>query len=125
MATLDERGHEILDSSSVAIPVKFTRPPTMSEQIKALIRGEMSRQAEDTGLETFEEADDFDIGEDYDPTSPYETNFDQETYDGSGNESSDAATEGTATTGSAETPTGIQSNGEETPKVPDGNTQPK
>lgn len=28
------------------------------------------------GQETFEEADDFDVDDDFDPTSPYEVNFD-------------------------------------------------
>ncbi len=35
------------------------RPPTIREQIQNAIRSEMSIRAQDAGLETFEEADDF------------------------------------------------------------------
>ncbi len=40
------------------------RPPTIREQIQTAIRSELSMRAQDMGLETFEEADDF---EDPDP----------------------------------------------------------
>lgn len=75
---LDERGHEILDDTPVAIPVRLTRPPTLTEQMRQVIRGELSRAAAAEGYETFEEADDFDVDDDFDPQSPWEMNFDQE-----------------------------------------------
>lgn len=77
---LDENGHEILDDTPVAIPTKFSRPPTLAEQVRQLVKGAMSAQAAEQGYETFEEADDFMVGDDYDPTSPYEMDFDQEFY---------------------------------------------
>lgn len=78
MAQLDERGHEILDPTPIALPLGLKRPPTLQETIKQLIRTEMSRKAAQEGQETFEEADDLEVGEDFDPTSPWELNFDQE-----------------------------------------------
>lgn len=41
----------------------------------------MSRLAEEAHMETFEEADDFEVGDDYDPQSPYELDEDQQSYD--------------------------------------------
>jgi len=78
MAHLDERGHEVLDPTPMEIPLGFKRPPTLQEQIRQLIRTEMSQNAKGKGMETFEEADDFEVGDDFDPSSPYELNFDQE-----------------------------------------------
>lgn len=75
---LDSRGHEVHEGIPVAIPLGFQRPPTLEETIKRLVRGELSRQAADTGQETFEEADDFDVGDDYDPRSPWELSADNE-----------------------------------------------
>lgn len=74
---LNERGHEILDDTPVAIPMRFTRPPTQLDEMRRLLRL-ASQEASDHGMETFEEADDFDIGDDYDPQSPWELSVDQE-----------------------------------------------
>lgn len=71
MAQLDENGFEILDDTPVAIPVRLTQP-TMYEYVRKMIREQMSREAELHGQETFEESDDFDVGDDYNPQSPYE-----------------------------------------------------
>ncbi|AZL82958.1 hypothetical protein [Apis mellifera associated microvirus 51] len=77
MSKLDEKGHEVLDSKPVEAPVKWRRPPTIQEMISNAIRsGELARFAEQQGHETPEEADDFDVGDDYDPSSPYEEHFD-------------------------------------------------
>ncbi len=64
------------------------RPPTIREQIQAAIRSELSIRAQDAGLETFEEADDF---EEVDPEDFGMTIYEQalmtpendETLDGS------------------------------------------
>lgn len=77
MAKLDELGREVLDPTPVAIPVGFQKPESLAETIRRLVRTEEFRRAvERQGMETFEEADDFEVGEDYDPSSPYETQFD-------------------------------------------------
>lgn len=75
---LNEKGQEIPDPTPIAPPVGFKRQPSLSEQIRAMIRSEQLRQeAESAGYETFEEADDFDIPDDpIDPTTPYEAVFD-------------------------------------------------
>lgn len=74
---LDENGHEVLDPTPIAPPIGYTRTPSLAEQIRSMVRSEkLAQAARDAGQETFEEADDFDIGEDYEPDSPYQANFD-------------------------------------------------
>lgn len=68
----DERGRELPDPTPIDVPLNWKRPPSMQDLIKQHIRVEMSRQAADTGMETFEEADDFEVDEDPDPLSQYE-----------------------------------------------------
>lgn len=73
---LDPRGREILDPTPIAPPVGHIRQPSLTEQIREMVKSEKLRQeAESAGAESFDEADDFDIGDDYDPTSPYEQEF--------------------------------------------------
>lgn len=74
----DDRGREIPDKSVVEVPLKFSRPLTIQEEIKRFVRTEMSRQAAEGGFETFEEAEDFDVDEDEDFRSPYELTMMQE-----------------------------------------------
>lgn len=78
MAVYNEFGQEVPDQTPVNIPLKFRAPPTLQEQIRAMVRGELSQVAAQQGHETFEEADDFDVDDDYDPRSPWELDFDQE-----------------------------------------------
>lgn len=76
---LDEQGREIVDSRPIAASLGIKREPTLAERIKATVRSEyLAHQAKLQGHETFEEADDFEVGDDYDPTSPYENEFDPE-----------------------------------------------
>lgn len=68
--------YEVPNPTPVAPPVGYKRQPSLTEQIRAMVRSEALRQAaEAEGVETFEEADDFEV-DDYDPTSPYEEVFD-------------------------------------------------
>lgn len=76
LATLDENGSEVLDPTPVAVPLRFQQKISTLDDIRALVRKELSIVAASKGFETFEEADDFDVG-DFDPTSPYELNFEQ------------------------------------------------
>lgn len=72
----DDRGLFYPDPTPIAPPIGYTKSPTISEQIRAMVRSEHVRQAADAaGFDTFEEADDFDVGDDYDPTSPFEEQF--------------------------------------------------
>lgn len=72
----DQFGREVLSPVPVAPPVGYVKHVSLAEQIRSMVRSEALRfHAEQTGHETFEEADDFDIGDDFDPRSPYEVDF--------------------------------------------------
>lgn len=75
---LDEHGREVPDPMPVAIPVQFQVPESLEDRIKRIIHSQLSVEADAAGFETFEEADDFDVGDDYDPRSPHELDLDQE-----------------------------------------------
>lgn len=78
---LNEKGHETLDDTPLAIPVGFRQPESLSDTIKRLVRTELSNTARASGAETFEESDDFNVGDDFDPSSPWELKADQESAD--------------------------------------------
>lgn len=75
-ATLNDKGQEVLDPTPVSIPVK--RRPTQAERLREIVRSEaLARELAAQGVETFDEADDFDIEDDpIDPQTPYEEVFD-------------------------------------------------
>lgn len=74
-----ERGREKPDGTPVAPPVGYVKQPSLAEQIRNMVRSERLRQeAESAGFESFEDADDFEVGDDYEPSSPYEYEFDPE-----------------------------------------------
>lgn len=77
MNRLNEKGWEIPDQTPVAIPA-YIKHRDQRDSIREMIRAELSREMAEIGLETFAEADDFDVGDDFDPTSPYEEQFDPE-----------------------------------------------
>lgn len=72
------RHYETPDPTPVAMPSGFKRPETLEERIRRLVRSERFNQDLDAaGLETFAEANDFDIPDDpLDPSTPYEPFFD-------------------------------------------------
>lgn len=70
-------GSEKLDPTPIAPPIGYQRQVPLHLQIREMVRSEALRQAaEAAGAETFEEADDFEVDDDYDPTTPYENDFD-------------------------------------------------
>lgn len=73
---LDDRGREVPDPRPMQIPAGFKRPETLAEQVQRLVRTTISRRAQEEGFETFEESEDFDVDDDVDPSTPYETFFD-------------------------------------------------
>lgn len=74
--TLNERGHEVPDPTPVAMPLGLSRPEPIHVMIQRLVRTELSQQAQQQDMETWEEADDFDIEDDeLDPLTPYEAFF--------------------------------------------------
>ena len=76
MAKLNENGHEVLDPTPLALPAGFKRPEPLADMMRRLVRTELSRRAEDAGLETFEESEDFDVDDDSLPGTPFEEFFD-------------------------------------------------
>lgn len=78
MSKFDHRGHELPDPTPVAIPVGLKRPESLQDQIRRLVRNELSAHAVAHGRESFEEADDFEVEDDPpDPRTPWELDFDQ------------------------------------------------
>lgn len=73
---LDENGWEVLDPNPVEVPIGAKRPETLAEQVQRLVRTSVSAYAQAQGEETWEEAEDFDVEDDFDPSTPYETFFD-------------------------------------------------
>lgn len=71
---LDDHGREKPNPTPVAPPVGYKKQKSMMEIIREQIR-QASLEARDMGAETEEEANDFDVGEDFDPESPYEHDF--------------------------------------------------
>lgn len=61
---LNEKGQEVHDGIPVEIPLGMRRPETLNEMVARLIRNQASRAAAEAGMETFEEANDFEIEED-------------------------------------------------------------
>lgn len=73
---LTKRGKEIVDSTPIQPPLGYKKQESLHEQIRRMVVSEQLRlAAEQAGMETFEEADDFDVGDDLDPTSPFEEVF--------------------------------------------------
>lgn len=70
-----KKSREYLDPTPLAPPIGFTRPRHIIDDVREMVRLELSRQAHEAGYESFEEAEDFDIDDEYDPTSPWEVLF--------------------------------------------------
>lgn len=68
----NDQGQEIPDQTPVALPAGFERPPSIHDLVKQAVR-QLSMQAVDDGLESLEEADDFDVDDDAElPATAYE-----------------------------------------------------
>lgn len=66
-------GEEILDRYPMEPPLGYKRTLSLAEQIAQQVRIQKAMALDDVNLqETEEEADDFEVGEDYEPLSPYE-----------------------------------------------------
>lgn len=70
MAKYNERWEEIPDKTPVALPIGYERPEPLQSMIARMMRA-ATVHAQKEGLETFEEADDFDCDDD-EPKSQYE-----------------------------------------------------
>lgn len=65
-AYLDEKGREMCNPKPLVVHSGLKRQEPIRDQIKRVLRQELSRQAHEQGFETFDEANDFDI-DDEDP----------------------------------------------------------
>lgn len=75
---LTDDGREIPDPTPVELPVGFKKQETVAQMVARLVRRDMSEYAARNDMETFAEADDFELeDEDFDPSTPYEVQFDQ------------------------------------------------
>lgn len=73
----DRFGREIPDPIPMAPPVGYQKPFSMVDHLRDIVRREISAAAQSQEMETFEEADDFDIEDELlDPHTPYEAVFD-------------------------------------------------
>lgn len=72
MNNLDEKGREIPDPTPMEMPIGFSRPLTIQEQIRRMVQTEVSQAAAAHGAETWEESDDFATDDDIESQSPYE-----------------------------------------------------
>lgn len=71
---LDEFGREKPNPIPLEPPVGYVKRPTIAETMRQMIR-QASEEAKMAGAETEEEANDFDIDDEFDPTTPYEHDF--------------------------------------------------
>jgi len=69
----NEKGEEILDPTPMQPPLGYKKSLSLSEQIAQQVRISLIKRLEDEmEPETDEEADDFVVGDDYEPLSKYE-----------------------------------------------------
>jgi len=71
---LDEYGHEKPNPTPMQPAVGFKKQPSIGDMMRQAIR-QASLEARQMGAETEEEANDFDVGEDLEPSSPWENEF--------------------------------------------------
>lgn len=67
----DEKGRFLPDPQPLELPVGYNQPPAFLEEVRRFIRNELSLVANRNQAETFEEADDFDLPDDF-PRSIHE-----------------------------------------------------
>lgn len=62
---MDENGHEVPNPRPMEIPTGFKRPSTLRDQIRRILRTEISLKAMEHEMESFDEANDFDVTDDF------------------------------------------------------------
>ena len=67
-------GTETLNPVPIEWDTGLKRPEPLNDLIQRLVRTELSRQATEEGYESFEDADDFEVGDDYEDDH-IETNY--------------------------------------------------
>lgn len=71
-------GSEVLDPTPMAPPIGYVKQPSMVEIVRNMVRSEkLALLAAEAGMETFEESEDFDVGDEAeDLLSGFENEFD-------------------------------------------------
>ena len=76
LSEYNSKGEEIPDPRPTALQINFKAPPPLNDRIDQLVKNALiQRDLEAHGIETFAEADDFEM-DDLDPSTPYEESFD-------------------------------------------------
>lgn len=74
---LNDLGQEIPDPRPISPPIGYKRQPSVFDLQRENLALAMRLNREDAEFETFEESEDFDVDDDdYDPSSPWENDFD-------------------------------------------------
>lgn len=73
---IDDLGREIPDPRPMQPPIGYKKQPSMFELIREATAREVALYAANREPESLEESEDFDVDDDYDPTSPWENDFD-------------------------------------------------
>lgn len=74
---LNKEGSEVLDPTPMEPPIGYKDQPDMWETVQRMVRTELlQRELAKDEYGSFEEEDDFDVGDDYEPNSPYENEAD-------------------------------------------------
>lgn len=66
----DSLGREVPDPRPAVVPTDLGRPESLKDQIRRILRQEVSDQVASQGMETFEESQDFDVESDFDLPEP-------------------------------------------------------
>lgn len=75
-AVLDQWGRELVDCTPVAPPIGFKPTLDLPDLVRKMVQSEqLAARAREAGFGDFSEEDDFEVGEDFDPSSPYEEVF--------------------------------------------------
>lgn len=77
IAELSPAGAEILDPVPMEPPIGYKDQPDMWETVQRMVKTELlARELASQDYGSFEEEDDFEVGDDYEPTSPHENEAD-------------------------------------------------
>lgn len=77
LAFLNVSGHEVPDPTIIDPPLGYSPQPDLMELMRRMIRNELVTATDALEVETFADADDFDVDDDpVDYSSPYEEYFD-------------------------------------------------
>lgn len=73
-AKMFKNGLEIPDPTPLELPVNYTHPMSLNEMLGRM--GGLSQDLADHGMESLEDAEDFDVDDDFDHNTPWEKEFD-------------------------------------------------